>query len=117
MDVDMAESHSGSTGSPEKIELPTDEELAMLQASKEYITKTLQQRYYADALRFIHVIHRSVPVMCELLASTMKQEVIEAMEFFVAIHRYKVRNASVSTLCIAVDSTVLLPISSNVDTQ
>ncbi|GJJ71787.1 condensin complex subunit 1 [Entomortierella parvispora] len=76
------------------ISLPTDEELLVLQSSKEYVTKTLQQRYYADAIRFIHLIHRSVPVMCELLASTMKLEVIEAMEFFVTIHRYKVRVAS-----------------------
>jgi len=78
------------------IALPTDEELLVLQSSKEYVTKTLQQRYYADAIRFIHLIHRSVPVMCELLASTMKLEVIEAMEFFVTIHRYKVRVATVS---------------------
>ncbi|KAF9195978.1 Condensin complex subunit [Haplosporangium sp. Z 11] len=75
------------------IELPTDEELLALQSSKEYVTKTLQQRYYADAIRFIHLIHRAVPVMCELLASTTKMEVIEAMEFFVTIHRYKVRVA------------------------
>jgi len=77
------------------ISLPTDEELMVLQSSKEYVTRTLQQRYYADAIRFIHLIHRSVPVMCELLASTMKLEVIEAMEFFVTLHRYKVRVASV----------------------
>ncbi|KAF9959343.1 Condensin complex subunit [Modicella reniformis] len=76
------------------ISLPTDEELLELQSSKEYVTKTLQQRYYADAIRFIHLIHRAVPVMCELLASTMKLEVIEAMEFFVTIHRYKVRIAN-----------------------
>ncbi|KAI1319898.1 Condensin complex subunit [Mortierella claussenii] len=76
------------------ISLPTDEELLELQSSKEYVTKTLQQRYYADAIRFIHLIHRAVPVMCELLASTMKLEVIEAMEFFVTIHRYKVRMAN-----------------------
>ncbi|KAG0292153.1 Condensin complex subunit [Linnemannia gamsii] len=94
MDVDRAEPDAGAEDEAEDIALPTDEELMELQASKEYITKTLQQRYYADAIRFIHLIHRGVPVMCELLASTMKQEVIEAMEFFVAIHRYKVRSAS-----------------------
>ncbi|KAG0065308.1 Condensin complex subunit [Linnemannia elongata] len=94
MDVDKAESEAGADDDAEDIAVPTDEELLELQASKEYITKTLQQRYYADAIRFIHLIHRGVPVMCELLASTMKQEVIEAMEFFVAIHRYKVRSAS-----------------------
>ncbi|KAK3842793.1 MAG: armadillo-type protein [Linnemannia gamsii] len=94
MDVDRAEPEAGAEDDAEDIALPTDEELLELQASKEYITKTLQQRYYADAIRFIHLIHRGVPVMCELLASTTKQEVIEAMEFFVAIHRYKVRSAS-----------------------
>ncbi|KAF9919096.1 Condensin complex subunit [Lobosporangium transversale] len=80
--------------SDKDIALPTDEELLALQSSKEYVTKTLQQRYYADAIRFIHLIHRAVPVMCELLASTMKLEVIEAMDFFVTIHRYKVQVAT-----------------------
>ncbi|KAG0278180.1 Condensin complex subunit [Linnemannia exigua] len=94
MDIDRVEPEAGAEDDAEDIALPTDEELLELQASKEYITKTLQQRYYADAIRFIHLIHRGVPVMCELLASTTKQEVIEAMEFFVAIHRYKVRSAS-----------------------
>jgi condensin complex subunit 1 len=101
MDIDKPESEAGAEDEAEDIALPTDEELLELQGSKEYITKTLQQRYFADAIRFIHLIHRGVPVMCELLASTTKQEVIEAMEFFVAIHRYKVRNASVSSLSLS----------------
>ncbi|KAG0336529.1 Condensin complex subunit [Podila humilis] len=92
MDVDGAQEEE-TVNDEEDISLPTDEELLELQASKEYVTKTLQQRYYADAIRFILLIHRSVPVMCELLASTAKLEVVEAMDFFVTIHRYKVRNA------------------------
>jgi condensin complex subunit 1 len=96
MDVDAPEQADGEEDDEKDISLPTDEELLVLQSSKEYVTKTLQQRYYADAIRFIHLIHRSIPVMCELLASTMKLEVVEAMEFFVTIHRYKVRLASVS---------------------
>ncbi|KAF9428681.1 Condensin complex subunit [Podila epigama] len=91
-DEDEAEAE-GEEGDKD-IALPTDEELLVLQSSKEYVTKTLQQRYYADAIRFIHLIHRSVPVMCELLASTAKLEVVEAMDFFVTIHRYRVRAAS-----------------------
>ncbi|KAF9438398.1 Condensin complex subunit [Entomortierella beljakovae] len=94
MDVDEADQKENEDDDDKDIALPTDEELIALQSSKEYVTKTLQQRYYADAIRFIHLIHRAVPVMCELLASTMKLEVIEAMEFFVTIHRYKVRVAS-----------------------
>ncbi|KAF9276148.1 Condensin complex subunit [Mortierella alpina] len=94
MDVDGAEPAAEAEDEEDKdISLPTDEELLELQSSKEYITKTLQQRYYADALRFVYLIHRAVPVMCELLASTAKLEVIEAMDFFVTIHRYKVRVA------------------------
>ncbi|KAG0090671.1 Condensin complex subunit [Podila epicladia] len=93
MDVDGAEAEN-EEDNEQDISLPTDEELLELQASKEYVTKTLQQRYYADAIRFIHLIHRAVPVMCELLASTAKLEVVEAMDFFVTIHRYKVRAAS-----------------------
>ncbi|KAF9345500.1 Condensin complex subunit [Mortierella sp. AD094] len=95
MEVDGADSQvAGDEDEDKDIALPTDEELLELQSSKEYVTKTLQQRYYADAIRFIHLLHRAVPVMCELLASTMKLEVIEAMEFFVTIHRYKVRVAN-----------------------
>ncbi|KAG0208089.1 Condensin complex subunit [Mortierella sp. GBA30] len=94
MEVDGVEPTADTEGDEDKdIALPTDEELLELQSSKEYVTKTLQQRYYADALRFVYLIHRAVPVMCELLASTAKLEVIEAMDFFVTIHRYKVRVA------------------------
>ncbi|KAG0342692.1 Condensin complex subunit [Podila horticola] len=93
MEVDGAEAEN-EEDNDQDISLPSDEELLELQASKEYVTKTLQQRYYADAIRFIHLIHRAVPVMCELLASTAKLEVVEAMDFFVTIHRYKVRAAS-----------------------
>ncbi|KAG0366325.1 Condensin complex subunit [Gamsiella multidivaricata] len=95
MEVDGVDPGAEADDDDDKdIALPTDEELLELQSSKEYVTKTLQQRYYADAIRFIHLIHRAVPVMCELLASTMKLEVVEAMEFFVTIHRYKVRAAN-----------------------
>jgi len=94
-DDDVERERDNNTGKGDDISLPTDEELLELQSSKEYVTKTLQQRYYADAIRFVHLIHRAVPVMCQLIASTMKLEVIEAMEFFVTIHRYKVRVASV----------------------
>ncbi|KAG0004923.1 Condensin complex subunit [Entomortierella chlamydospora] len=93
MEIDGADSQV--TGNEEENTAgPTDEELLELQSSKEYITKTLQQRYYADAIRFIHLLHSAIPVMCEILASTMKLEVIEAMEFFVTIHRYKVKRAN-----------------------
>ncbi|KAF9117197.1 Condensin complex subunit [Mortierella sp. AM989] len=95
MEVDgVGPQAAGDEDGDKDIALPTDEELLELQSSKEYVTKTLQQRYYADAIRFIHLLHRAVPVMCELLASTMKLEVMEAMEFFVTIHRYKVRVAN-----------------------
>ncbi|KAF9352012.1 Condensin complex subunit [Mortierella sp. NVP85] len=93
-DDDVERERDNDKGKGDDISLPTDEELLELQSSKEYVTKTLQQRYYADAIRFVHLIHRAVPVMCQLIASTMKLEVIEAMEFFVTIHRYKVRVAS-----------------------
>ncbi|KAF9174343.1 Condensin complex subunit [Mortierella sp. AD010] len=87
-DSQVTEDEEGNTAGP------TDEELLELQSSKEYITKTLQQRYYADAIRFIHLLHSAIPVMCEILASAMKLEVIEAMEFFVIIHQYKVKGAN-----------------------
>ncbi|KAK3804526.1 MAG: LOW QUALITY PROTEIN: non-SMC mitotic condensation complex subunit 1-domain-containing protein [Benniella sp.] len=92
-DDDVERARDNDKGKGDDISLPTDEELLELQSSKEYVTKTLQQRYYADAIRFVHLIHRAVPVMCQLIASTNEAGGYGVLRY---IHRYKSRVASES---------------------
>ncbi|CAG8557907.1 14373_t:CDS:10 [Ambispora leptoticha] len=72
---------NGNEGEP----IVTNDVLTKLQLTK---------RFYADAVRFIHQIHTAIPTLCVLLASTNKAEVLEAIEFFVAAHTYKIEKAS-----------------------
>lgn len=53
----------------------------------------LTRKYYTEAIRFIEVLHAGTPVVCQLLSSKNKSEVIEAMDFFVVIDAYKVEAA------------------------
>lgn len=52
-------------------------------ATSEAINKlTLTRRYYLEASRFIEVLHGATTIICQLLGSKNKSEVIEAMEYF-----------------------------------
>ncbi|KAL6721200.1 condensin complex non-SMC subunit Cnd1 [Lecanora helva] len=62
----------------------TSELLARLQLTK---------KYYNEAIRFIEVLHAATPIVCQLLSSKNKSEVIEAMDFFVVIDAYKIEAA------------------------
>ena len=63
-------------------------------ATSEAISKLqLTQRYYAEALRFIEVLHDASPIICQLLLSKNKSEVIEAMDFFMIADAYRVETA------------------------
>ncbi|KAL8851067.1 MAG: hypothetical protein Q9221_003963 [Calogaya cf. arnoldii] len=53
----------------------------------------LTRKYYSEALRFIQVLHDATPVICQLLSSKNKSEVIEAMDFFVIVDAYKIEAA------------------------
>jgi hypothetical protein len=55
----------------------------------------LQRKYYQDALHFIHQLSDAIPVLCQLLSSTNKTEVQEAMDFFVKAHQYRIADAIV----------------------
>lgn len=67
-------------------EAKTSEALARLQ---------LTRRYYMEAINFIEVVQQASPIVCQLLASKNKSEVIEAMDFFVMIDAYKIETARV----------------------
>ncbi|RKU40253.1 Condensin complex subunit [Coniochaeta pulveracea] len=52
-------------------------------ATAEAIEKlTLTRRYYSEALKFIDVLHEATGIVCQLLGSKNKSEVIEAMDYF-----------------------------------
>ena len=55
----------------------------------------LTRKYYSEAIRFIEVLHAGTPVVCQLLSSKNKSEVIEAMDFFVIIDAYKIEAARI----------------------
>ena len=63
-------------------------------ATSELTTRLqLTRKYYNEAIRFIEVLHAGTPVVCQLLSSKNKSEVIEAMDFFVVIDAYKIEAA------------------------
>ena len=89
-------------GSPEKETAPMTEEqrtAAMKKAQEDAATSELMTRlqltrkYYTEAIRFIEVLHGGTPVVCQLLSSKNKSEIIEAMDFFVVIDAYKIEAA------------------------
>lgn len=56
----------------------------------------LTKKYYSDAISFIHQLDRAMDTVADLLASTVKSEVLEAMEFFKVAYEYKIEAADVS---------------------
>ena len=88
--------------SPDKEARPMSEEqkaAAIKKAQEDAATSELMSRlqltrkYYTEAIRFIDVVQAATPVICQLLSSKNKSEVIEAMDFFVVIDAYKVEAA------------------------
>ena len=63
-------------------------------ATSEMMTRLqLTRKYYVEAIRFIEVLQDSTIIVCQLLSSKNKSEVIEAMDFFVVVDAYKVEAA------------------------
>ena len=59
----------------------------------EMLSLKLRKKYYSEALNFIYQIESAIPIASQLLGSTHKSEVLEAMEFFRIIHEYKFEGA------------------------
>lgn len=53
----------------------------------------MQKKYYSDAIKFVQQLEKVIPVLLQLLSSTVKTEVFEVMDFFVDAHAYKLRAA------------------------
>ncbi|KIJ62112.1 hypothetical protein HYDPIDRAFT_30664 [Hydnomerulius pinastri MD-312] len=70
------------------------EALAALE-SNETLHLRLRKKYYAEALNFIKMIEGSMEIITQLLGSTNKAEVLEAMEFFRVTHEYEFEGSEV----------------------
>ncbi|KAL7945026.1 condensin complex component cnd1 [Trichoderma barbatum] len=76
--------------SPEKPKEMSDQERfeAVQKAQQEAATSeaieklTLTKRYYNEAIKFIDVLHDATEIICQLLGSRNKSEVIEAIDYF-----------------------------------
>ena len=67
-------------------------------ATSELMTRLqLTRKYYVEAIRFIEMLHEATPIVCQLLSSKNKSEVVEAMDFFVVVDAYKVEAAKTGT--------------------
>ncbi|RCH82750.1 Condensin complex subunit, partial [Rhizopus stolonifer] len=54
----------------------------------------LMRTFHTDAVQFIELVHKSIPVITQLLSSKSKAEVLESMDFLVTCYNYKVNLAS-----------------------
>ncbi|MCJ1310030.1 Condensin complex subunit [Agyrium rufum] len=65
------------------------------EAAKAELTTRLQltTKYYIEAIRFIDALHDAITIICQLLGSRNKSEVIEAMDLFVVADIYKIESA------------------------
>jgi condensin complex subunit 1 len=89
------------TGGPKDPSEMTEEERAAVVAKAQQDAATAQElakfqalrKHLIEALNFAEVINEAAEIVTQLLSSKNKSEVIEAMDFFVTIHAYKVANA------------------------
>ncbi|OAR05996.1 hypothetical protein LLEC1_04090, partial [Akanthomyces lecanii] len=89
--------------SPKKPSEMTDEEkvAAIRKAQEEAATGeaiekfTLTRRYYNEALKFIDVLHDATGIICQLLGSRNKSEVIEAIDYFEVGDAYNIEQNKV----------------------
>lgn len=89
--------------SPQKPKAMSDEEkfAAIKKAQEEAATSeaieklTLTRRYYNEALKFIDVLHDATGIVCQLLGSRNKSEVIEAIDYFEVGDAYNIEQNKV----------------------
>ena len=81
------------------IEALTSEQAALAALDgNQMLSLKLRKKYYSEALNFIQQIENAIPIASQLLGSTHKSEVLEAMEFFRIIHEYKFEGAEVNII-------------------
>lgn len=80
---------------PPQLPQPTPQQVQAVENSEEIQRLQLTRRYYAEAIRFIETIHDASALVCQLLSSKNKSEIIEAMDFFKVLDVHKVETAKV----------------------
>ncbi|KAI0000131.1 non-SMC mitotic condensation complex subunit 1-domain-containing protein [Russula compacta] len=95
-----SEQNSKSKKSARKSELDmaalTDEQAALAALkSNQVLHLRLRKRYYSEALNFIRQVEEAAQMIFQLLGSTHKAEVLEAMEFFRVAHEYQLDSAEI----------------------
>jgi condensin complex subunit 1 len=74
----------------------TDEQAALAALESDALLHLkLRKKYYAEALNFIKQVEDAMSQLMELLGSTSKLEVLEAMEFFRVAWEYQFDGAEV----------------------
>ncbi|KAH9823001.1 non-SMC mitotic condensation complex subunit 1-domain-containing protein [Melampsora americana] len=72
-----------------------DQQAALSNYDHEVLMKLrLTKRYYSDAIQFIEILEKAIPLVEKLLASKIKSEVLEAIYFFKTSWMYKLRGSS-----------------------
>lgn len=71
--------------------------LAALDGS-DLLRMRLQKKYFVEALTFIRQLEGAMDKVCELLGSTNKSEVLEAMNFSRVAHDYKLPSSEVGAI-------------------
>ncbi|KAJ3146459.1 Condensin complex subunit [Geranomyces michiganensis] len=94
-DVTSSAAERTSDASADKAPLPpaAEDEPAAGELELRHLRGLL--KYYKDGIKFAKQIENVVPVMCQLLASNAKGEVIEAMNFFVTGYQFQMECATI----------------------
>jgi hypothetical protein len=83
------ESNENKNTSPEEPESSQQYSIAELQNLRRFM------KYYSDGIKFLKQILDAIPLLCDLMASNTKTEVIECMRFFVVAYHFDIVGAKV----------------------
>ncbi|KAH9963997.1 non-SMC mitotic condensation complex subunit 1-domain-containing protein [Lactifluus volemus] len=98
VDGESTQQTSKKSGSKSELAMAalTDEQAALAALeSNQLLHLRLRKRYYAEALNFIRQVEEAAQMVFQLLGSTHKAEVLEAMEFFRVAHEYQLDSAEI----------------------
>jgi condensin complex subunit 1 len=97
---DATQVDNGTEGPKHPSEMTEEERAAAIEKAQQDAATAaelgkwqLLRKHLVEALHFAEIIDEAAETVTQLLSSKNKSEVIEAMDFFVTIHAYKVANA------------------------
>ncbi|KAJ3406921.1 Condensin complex subunit [Chytriomyces hyalinus] len=96
-EMDDEEEAESPSKTAEPNEPQNDAAVAAPGTPQELISLRRFLKYYSDGIRFLRQIKTAMPIICELLASNTKTEVIECMRFLSVAFRYEMDLAKEGT--------------------